>query len=458
MRAAFVAIFMNLAERGRSKLSMSHLCILPCSVERRHRFVGPKTMARCCSVSEAGYFRRAATSSTSAIADDALGLVLAFDVGGLGRNISRRQRPRRPASGPGFPRKIMAGRCGPPRKPRSGRWNFKIGPKYAIIARQSIAALLGIGCMNSRHSLPALSAIVSLLWLAATSDSRAAEERPASFDCVKDRAPLASIVCSDQSAILAERRTAIAYLALFFSLDENGRARFRTDHLHWVNDLTARCIASPSALQKLLGAAPTAPFRECVSRAYMLRAGTYRRKLHGSALEEANLSPNELRKIQRRLVELKFLSGSIDGTFGVETRSAIRNYQSSIDHDQANFLTAEERNMLLAPASTAAQSSTRAQPSAPAQASISAQTPMGVSESAPEVPPPSLSPQPSAGQSNQNPESRLPNMDATTLAAGQSAQRTLVEDVNGSTELVAEKAEEPAAESVDKSRPSYFTR
>jgi hypothetical protein len=49
-------------------------------------------------------------------------------------------------------------------------------------------------------------------------------------------------------------------------------------------------------------------------------------------------------------------------------------------------------------------------------------------------------------------------MDATTLAAGQSAQRTLVEGVNGSTEGVAEKAEEPATGSVDKPRPSYFTR
>jgi xanthine/uracil permease len=49
-------------------------------------------------------------------------------------------------------------------------------------------------------------------------------------------------------------------------------------------------------------------------------------------------------------------------------------------------------------------------------------------------------------------------MDATTVAVGQSAQRTLVEDVNGSAELVAEKTEEPATGSVDKSRPSYFTR
>jgi peptidoglycan hydrolase-like protein with peptidoglycan-binding domain/uncharacterized protein YecT (DUF1311 family) len=312
--------------------------------------------------------------------------------------------------------------------------------------------------MNSRRGNQALSAIVSLLWLAATSDLRAAEERPASFDCAKDRAPLALIVCSDQSAILAERRTAIAYLALYFSLDENGRTRFRSDHLHWLNDLTAQCTASPSKLQKLLGAAPTAPSRECVTRAYMLRAETYRRKLHGSALEEANLSPNELRKIQRRLVELKFLSGSIDGTFSVETRSAIRNYQSSIDHDQANFLTAKERNMLLAPASTVAHSSAPAQPSAPAQASISTQTPMSVSEPSPEVAPPFLSPQPSAGQSNQNPESRPLSTDTTTLAAGQSAQRTLVEGVNGSTEAVAARAEEPATGSVDKPRPSYFTR
>jgi Putative peptidoglycan binding domain len=348
----------------------------------------------------------------------------------------------------------MVGRCGPSRKPRSGRWNFKIGPEFAIIARQSIAASLGIGCMDCRHGLPALSAIVSLLWLAATSDSRAAEERPASFDCVKDRTALASIVCSDQSAILAERRTAIAYLALFFSLDENGRARFRNDHLHWVNDLTARCIASPNALQKLFGIAPTAPSRECVSRAYMLRAETYRRKLHGSALEEANLPPNELRKIQRRLVELKFLSGSIDGTFGVETRNAIRNYQSSIDHDQANFLTAEERNMLLAPASTAAQSSTRAQSSAPAEAAISTSPPMRVSETSPEVP----SQQPSAGQSNQYPESGPPNMDTTPLAAEPSAQHTLVEEENRSPEAVAERAEEPATGSVDKPRPSSFTR
>jgi peptidoglycan hydrolase-like protein with peptidoglycan-binding domain len=373
--------------------------------------------------------------------------------------ITAAQRPRRPAATPprlrvSRKKSRLAGAASP--KPRFGRWNFKIGPEYAIITRQNIAASLGIGCMNFRHGLPASSAIVSVLWLAATSDSRAAEERPASFDCAKDRAPLASIVCSDQGAILAERRTAIAYLALFFSLDENGRARFRNDHLRWVNDLTARCIASPSALQRLFGTAPTTASRECVSRAYMLRTELYRRKLHGSALEEANLSPNELRKIQRRLVELKFLSGSIDGTFGVETRTAIRNYQSSIDHDQANFLTAEERNILLAPSGAAPQPSPRAQPSAPAEAAAS--PPMRVPETAPEVPPTFPPPQLSAGQSNPNPESGPPNLDTIPLAAEPSAQPALVEGENRSREAVAERAREPATRSVDEPRPPSFTR
>jgi len=49
-------------------------------------------------------------------------------------------------------------------------------------------------------------------------------------------------------------------------------------------------------------------------------------------------------------------------------------------------------------------------------------------------------------------------MDVTTLAAGQSVQRTLVENVNGSAEAVAEQADEPAVGSVDKPRPSFLTR
>jgi hypothetical protein len=230
----------------------------------------------------------------------------------------------------------------------------------------------------------------------------------------------------------------------------------------------------------------------------MLRAESYRRKLDGSALEETTLLPNELRRMQRRLVDLKFLSGNIDGVFGSETRLAIRSFQTSIGHPQANFLTADERNVLLAPAGTATRRLT--QTSVPAQTSISTQTPMSVPESSPEVPSPQPSTgqgnqnaaqtltqtsvpaqtsistktpmsvsqsspevplaQPSAGQENhQNLESGLSDMNETMLASGQLVQPGLLEAVNPSTEPeVTEEADGPTKKLVEKPQPSYFTQ
>ena len=305
--------------------------------------------------------------------------------------------------------------------------------------------------MNFLHGNELLVASVFLLSLVGGSDLRAAEERTTSFDCTKDRTALASIVCSNQKASAAERRTTIAYSALYFFLEENRRASFRNDHVNWVNSLIARCTPAQSPLQKMLGTT-TAPSRECVTRSYMLRAELYRRKLHASALEETNLSLSELRRIQSRLVELKFLSGNIDGVFGVETRLAIRNYQASIGHPQANFLTGDERNMLFAPASTATQTLTPAP--APAQTSISTQTPISAPEPSPEVP----SSQTSTGESNQTLENRLSNMSATMPAGGEIGHR-LVQDANPSAEPeVTKQAGEPAKELAEKPQPSYLTQ
>jgi peptidoglycan hydrolase-like protein with peptidoglycan-binding domain len=96
-----------------------------------------------------------------------------------------------------------------------------------------------------------------------------------------------------------------------------------------------------------------------VRQLYSQRADLYRKKLSGAALEEAGLSAALLKKLQKRLVDLKFLSGTPDGMFGADTRAAIKNYQASIGHPQDNFLSAQERTTLLdtttvASASTAA--------------------------------------------------------------------------------------------------------
>jgi hypothetical protein len=106
-----------------------------------------------------------------------------------------------------------------------------------------------------------------------------------------------------------------------------------------------------------------------VRQLYSQRADLYRKKLSGAALEEASLSPALLKKLQKRLVDLKFLSGAADGMFGADTRAAIKNYQASIGHSQTNFLSAQERTTLLetttvAPTSTAAPQQSAVSPSA----------------------------------------------------------------------------------------------
>ena len=195
--------------------------------------------------------------------------------------------------------------------------------------------------MNGRHGTIIMVA-VSSFQLVGMADLQAAEG-PAAFDCGKDRTALAVTVCSDEATIAAERRTTASYLAAYYGLPEARRPNFRNDHTQWLNGLITRCSRPPNlrqADQPLLSV-------ECVRRLYTQRGDVYREKLAGEALEESNLSSAVLKKVQRRLIELKFLSGDADGAFGANTRAAIRSYQASIDHVQSNFLSAEERNMLL---------------------------------------------------------------------------------------------------------------
>ena len=223
--------------------------------------------------------------------------------------------------------------------------------------------------MNGRRGIIIVIAMLSIE-LGRAAHLRAAEG-PAALDCGKDRSALAVTVCGDETAIAAERRTTASYLAAYYALPEARRPGFRSDHTQWLSGLTNRC-RRPSDLRP--GDQPTLS-AECVRRLYTQRGEVYRKKLSGSALDEINLSPVLLKKIQTRLIELQFLSGNADGVFGANTRAAIRNYQASIDHVQSDFLSAEERSMLLDSPAIPAQASEPKQAAAseaisPAEASI----------------------------------------------------------------------------------------
>jgi peptidoglycan hydrolase-like protein with peptidoglycan-binding domain len=259
--------------------------------------------------------------------------------------------------------------------------------------------------MNSFHGI-LVGVTVSLLGLAGVGDLRAAEDRPASFDCAKDRSPLAVTVCSDRTATAAERRTTASYLAVYFGLSDESRPGFHHDHTQWLSGLTARCSSSPSLRQ--VGGDQAALSLECVRRSYTQRGDLYRKRLSGAALEESNLASTLLKKLQKRLVDLKFLPGTVDGVFGADTRGAIKSFQASIGHAQSNFLTAQERNMLLEPNGL------------PAQPVASKQPPVSVPESTSEAPPP---PPPPAVQNLQSTDGRPREPDTTDHAAEQSAQQ-----------------------------------
>jgi hypothetical protein len=250
-----------------------------------------------------------------------------------------------------------------------------------------------------------LTVAVSLLVFAGIADLRASAG-PASFDCTKDQSALAVTVCGDQATASLDRRTTASYLAVYFGLSDDRRSAFRNDHRQWLNGLAAQCSPSSSLQQ----ADQPAPSLDCVRRLYTQRGHLYRKELSGAALEESNLSVASLKTIQRRLIDLKFLSGNVDGLFGEDTRSAIKKYQESIGHTQDDFLTAQERNMLLESVETSVQTTPSQQPA------------IGASDTLSQVPP-----VPSTDQALQSADNRQLKPNAPDHVVEQPAQQTAQE-------------------------------
>lgn len=59
------------------------------------------------------------------------------------------------------------------------------------------------------------------------------------------------------------------------------------------------------------------------------------------------MSDQERRQIQVALATLGYYSGRIDGTFGPESRAAIRRYQFEIKVEQTGLLTGEQATRLV---------------------------------------------------------------------------------------------------------------
>jgi hypothetical protein len=64
-------------------------------------------------------------------------------------------------------------------------------------------------------------------------------------------------------------------------------------------------------------------------------------------VDEDRMSDNDRRQVQTMLANVGYYSGRIDGTFGPETRAAIRRYQFEIKAELTGRLTAEQATRLV---------------------------------------------------------------------------------------------------------------
>jgi N-acetylmuramoyl-L-alanine amidase len=63
--------------------------------------------------------------------------------------------------------------------------------------------------------------------------------------------------------------------------------------------------------------------------------------------DEDQMSDQDRRRVQALLATMGYYSGRIDGTFGPETRAAIRRYQFEIKADLTGRLNAEQATRLV---------------------------------------------------------------------------------------------------------------
>jgi peptidoglycan hydrolase-like protein with peptidoglycan-binding domain len=163
------------------------------------------------------------------------------------------------------------------------------------------------------------------------------------FDCAKAQKPIALIICSGEDGARADWALSTAAWAYTFTLDEQGRSTFSKAEDDWIKSLNQLCH---------LTSGTSANERGCVIGNFNARAKALESKLTGDALAETKLTLEQRALIQDKLISLGFLHDDADGEFGPNTRIAIKQFQQSHGFEESNYLTAQQRQLLLSGSET----------------------------------------------------------------------------------------------------------
>jgi peptidoglycan hydrolase-like protein with peptidoglycan-binding domain len=164
-----------------------------------------------------------------------------------------------------------------------------------------------------------------------------------SFDCSRVTSVPAQIICTDLNGAAADWEVNSAGWARKGLLDETGQLAFDADESAWVKALSQECRL-PSTMN-----AVSPVNRACVINAYRKRALQYRSQLTGDSLAESKLSPDQHVNIQTALLQAGYLTASVDGEFGRQTRESIKRYQHQAGAPETGFLSAAQVRALLFP-------------------------------------------------------------------------------------------------------------
>ena len=159
------------------------------------------------------------------------------------------------------------------------------------------------------------------------------------IDCARGRTLTAHIICLDRTGATADWDLTSAYWARYFSLPPSDQRSFEQAQEHWLESLNQICSRTQNQ-------------QDCVVSAYRKRAAAYRSQLHGNALAESRLTPEQHAQIQQSLIKRGFLDDKPDGEFGAITRSAIKRFKTESGAPEGEFLTAQESQQLLEGKST----------------------------------------------------------------------------------------------------------
>jgi uncharacterized protein YecT (DUF1311 family) len=160
-----------------------------------------------------------------------------------------------------------------------------------------------------------------------------------SFDCVKVSSPLPLTLCNNENAANADWELSSAFWALHFSLEGPARVLLWRAQDDWFKSLVQSCSLGDLST---LSPVPTNIQATCVINAYRSRATSYRARLSGDALAEANFSEQRHKQIQEALISVGVLKGEPEGIFGPQTRNAIKAFQSNNKLAATGYLTAPQ--------------------------------------------------------------------------------------------------------------------